>query len=91
MAELLQPLKFQFDLNLGRLVSIVARDDAQNLQKNLWWIKEHLYYFELIAKHIKEEENVLESAILNLENVMKEKGLKKRIEKLKNKFEDEKC
>ena len=89
--ELVQPLKAQFDLNLGRLVSIVVKDNETNLQKNLFWIKEHLYYFELIAKYVKDEEKELQAAILKLENELKNRGLEKRVEKLKTKFKDKQC
>ncbi|MCR2119823.1 hypothetical protein CUPS3783_01100, partial [Campylobacter upsaliensis] len=89
--ELIQPLKAQFDLNLGRLVSIVVKDNETNLQKNLFWIKEHLYYFKLIAKYVKDEEKELQAAILKLENELKNRGLEKRVEKLKTKFKDKQC
>ncbi|EAJ7396253.1 motility associated factor glycosyltransferase family protein [Campylobacter upsaliensis] len=89
--ELIQPLKAQFDLNLGRLVSIVVKDNETNLQKNLFWIKEHLYYFELIAKYVKDEEKELQTAILKLENELKNRGLEKRVEKLKTQFKDKQC
>ncbi|ECW8266793.1 motility associated factor glycosyltransferase family protein [Campylobacter upsaliensis] len=91
MVDIIQPLKAQFDLNLGRLVSIVVKDNETNLQKNLFWIKEHLYYFELIAKYVKDEEKELQTAILKLENELKNRGLEKRVEKLKTQFKDKQC
>ncbi|EFS4221715.1 hypothetical protein HXR77_000401 [Campylobacter upsaliensis] len=91
MAEIIQPLRFQFDLNLGRLVSVVVKDEQTNLEKNLHWIKEHLFYFDLIYKHLKEQEKALKDAILNLEKIAKEKGLEKNIEKLQSEFKEEKC
>ncbi|EAL3910407.1 hypothetical protein LXR38_000221 [Campylobacter upsaliensis] len=91
MTEIIQPLRFQFDLNLGRLVSVVVKDEQTNLEKNLHWIKEHLYYFELIAKYVKDEEKELQTAILKLENELKNRGLEKRVEKLKTQFKDKQC
>ncbi|EJG3308572.1 motility associated factor glycosyltransferase family protein [Campylobacter upsaliensis] len=91
MVDIIHPLKAQFDLNLGRLVSIVVKDNETNLQKNLFWIKEHLYYFELIAKYVKDEEKELQTAILKLENELKNRGLEKRVEKLKTQFKDKQC
>ncbi|EAH6237234.1 DUF115 domain-containing protein, partial [Campylobacter upsaliensis] len=91
MAEIIQPLRFQFDLNLGRLVSVVVKDEQTNLEKNLHWIKEHLFYFDLIYKHLKEQEKALKDAILKLENELKNRGLEKRVEKLKTQFKDKQC
>lgn len=56
--ECISPFLNQFELNLARIYVINPKDEKEWVDKNLTWLNEHIFLFEVLianAKLLKEE------------------------------------
>ncbi|MFQ6341581.1 motility associated factor glycosyltransferase family protein [Campylobacter sp. VTCC 70190] len=51
--ECINPFLSQFELNLARIYVINPRNEKEWLDKNLTWIKDHIFLFEVLIANIK--------------------------------------
>ncbi|MCR6591861.1 motility associated factor glycosyltransferase family protein [Campylobacter insulaenigrae] len=74
--EFIRPFLQQFEFNLARIYVINPRNNDEWLNKNLTWIKDHIFLFEVLIQNIKFANEEILKNIIPLEEEIVKRNLK---------------
>jgi len=84
LIEVLIPTLSHFEQNLARIFVINPKSDEEWLDKNLSWIKDHVFYLKLLISQIEHQEKILLHNIKPLQECLKHRSCEKYMRRIEN-------